>query len=67
MVNVLLKGGGDPNLVDEYGQPPLTYAIRAGEETLVQCLLEYGADPHRAVNQLRQELTSVSEIKRLSE
>lgn len=54
MVNVLLEGDADPNLVDEYGQPSLTYAIGAGDETLVHCLLEYGADSHQAVNQLGQ-------------
>lgn len=63
MVNVLLDGGADPSLVDGYGQPPLTYASRAGDETPVQCLPEYGADPHQPVNQLGQKLTSVSEMK----
>ncbi|KAJ5355037.1 uncharacterized protein N7496_012249 [Penicillium cataractarum] len=50
MVKLLLEKGADPNQVDIYGQPPLSYAIRAEDEILVQCLLDHGAKFDLAVD-----------------
>lgn len=58
MVNLLLEGSADPNLVDEYGQPPLPYVIRAGDEAHLRSLLDH-ANPLQIANMNRHKLTSV--------
>lgn len=49
LVNVLLSRGADPNMPDDGGNTPLWLAIRnaASVDSLVQPLLEAGADPNR--------------------
>ena len=45
-ISLLLKGGLDPNSVDNYGQTPLHYAIRMGNKRAMELFLEAGADPN---------------------
>lgn len=50
LINVLLSRGADPNMPDNGGDTPLWLAIRnaASVDSVVQPLLEAGADPNRA-------------------
>lgn len=63
MVRLLLEGGANPNKFDTFGQTPLTYAIEAGHEAVVKCLLDHGANPYWAVNKSGQKLRSVPQTK----
>jgi ankyrin repeat protein len=56
MMRILLEGGAKPNTFDMFGQTPLSYAIKAGHETVVKCLLDHGANPNWAVNATGQKL-----------
>lgn len=44
-LKVLLENGGDPNLPDSDGEPPLHRAYREGHREAFELLLDHGADP----------------------
>jgi ankyrin repeat protein len=46
MVRMLVTLGADVNAVNEFRQPPLLYATRAGAVEMVSLLLRSGADPN---------------------
>lgn len=48
VVEELLTHGADPNLKTGDGKTPLILAIRRGLESIVQCLVEHGADVNQA-------------------
>lgn len=56
MVKILLEGGAKPNKFDMFGQTPLSYAIKAGHESVVKCLLDHGANAYWAVDATGQKL-----------
>ena len=45
-VELLLKGGADPNCTDKYMRTPLLVATKEGNTGAFNLLLEYGANPH---------------------
>jgi len=47
-VQLLLDAGLDPMSRDDYGQTPLHYAVRNGNEVALGSLLKAGADPNAA-------------------
>ena len=47
IVEMLLKAGADPNIADDGGQSPLTYAAMADSRRITKFLLDYGADVNR--------------------
>jgi ankyrin repeat protein len=62
MVDFLLERGADPNVVDLYDRPPLTYAIECGNEYIIKSLLDHGANPYRAVDCTGKRVLSCWEI-----
>ena len=45
-VKLLLSKGFDPNSVDNFGQTPLHYAVKDGNKSAIQLLLQAGANPN---------------------
>lgn len=46
IVELLLRHGANPNLADRFGEYPLMYAARAGDERIAHALLRGGALPN---------------------
>ena len=46
VVKVLLDAGANPNLTDNIGQAPISYAVKDGHRDVVKILLDGGADPN---------------------
>jgi glucans biosynthesis protein C len=49
-IKVLMEAGIPPDAIDRFGQTPLHYAIRTGNQTAMQCLLDAGANPNAREN-----------------
>lgn len=45
LVKLLLSHGADPNRLNDRGQSPLAGAVFKNEESVIEALLEGGADP----------------------
>ncbi|KAJ5511282.1 hypothetical protein N7453_003385 [Penicillium expansum] len=56
MVNLLLKGGADPDVTDMAGQPVLAYAVYSQHEGILRSLLDHGANPFRAMDDCGRKL-----------
>ncbi|KAJ5371682.1 hypothetical protein N7517_003688 [Penicillium concentricum] len=63
MVDLLLKGGADPEVTDIFGQPPLTYAVYRDHEAIVRSLLDHGANPYHAVDHSGRKLLFFWQMK----
>ena len=49
IVEMLIKGGADPNKADRYGRTPIRRAAEKGYNDVVKLLLDNGADPNQAI------------------
>ncbi|MDB4626495.1 acyltransferase family protein [bacterium] len=45
-IKILLQAGIAPDAIDQFGQTPLHYATRTGNQIAAQCLLDAGANPN---------------------
>ena len=45
-ITILIQAGIAPDAIDQFGQTPLHYATRTGNQTAAQCLLDAGANPN---------------------
>ncbi len=45
-IKILLQAGITPDAIDQFGQTPLHYATRTGNQIAAQCLLDAGANPN---------------------
>jgi hypothetical protein len=46
MVNLLLDRGADPEITDEFGQPPLTCAVYHNQEAIIRSLIAHRANTY---------------------
>lgn len=63
VVKLLLDGGADPNIADEFGKTPLWYASAyKGNIDIVNLLLENGADVTVQANKYKETLLHISAL-----
>ncbi|KAJ5189936.1 hypothetical protein N7491_008023 [Penicillium cf. griseofulvum] len=63
MVNLLLDRGADPEITNEFGEPPLTYAVYREHGAIIRSLLAHGANPYGAVDRGGRKLLSFWQMK----